>query len=85
MGWKPLEQLSAAELGYQPSHLKGGKKSFVWSQDGMMDLCANPEFVKLHGATNGLHPVPSPKLLPIFSLRYVCARACSTRSLVPLG
>jgi hypothetical protein len=68
MGWKPLPKLTKAELDHRPVHLKGGKKSFVWSQDGMMDLCANPEFVQLHGAMNGLHPVASPKLQPIFSL-----------------
>lgn len=34
----------------------------------MLNLCDHPHLVRLHGALNGLHPVPSPQLLPIFSL-----------------
>lgn len=33
-----------------------------------MDLCANPDSIRLHGALNGLHPIASPRLMPIFSL-----------------
>lgn len=68
MGWKPPRPLTKSERDFPPMVLKGGEKSFVWSQEGMMDLCANPDFLQLHGAMNGLHPIASPRLLPIFSL-----------------
>lgn len=48
--------------------MPGAKKSFVASHDAMLNLCDHPHLVRLHGALNGLHPVPSPQLLPIFSL-----------------
>lgn len=47
-------------------------KSFVADlHEGLSDLCQNLEAVHLHGALNGVHPVPSAKLMPMFSLRFV--------------
>lgn len=70
-GWKPFQASHPGDLLPPPHPIPGARKSFVATHEAMLDLCDNPNLIRLHGALNGLHPVPSPQLLPIFSLRCV--------------
>jgi hypothetical protein len=67
-GWKPFKAIRPDDLKPPAHPVPGARKSFVATDEAMLNLCDEPNLIRLHGALNGLHPVPAPQLYPIFSL-----------------
>ncbi|KAL7415370.1 glycosyl transferase family 90-domain-containing protein [Mrakia frigida] len=57
-----------ASLLSPPFPHAGKPKSFIANLTSLMDICAHPDIIPLHGTTAGREPEPSAVLMPIFSL-----------------